>query len=183
MLVPLFKVLFEESLRVREVVDIVDHLVLDAELDHAQAVVEGNGLPSHILEIICTYEVDSDFLGGCVVIDEGPGVVEASEHRDAGTFLEGVQPIALDLASDGVASLNPRLDGSLPDNHDVLVLVVPTQNGIPELKNLMLNQVHNLVDCVGLQTPEIWNVVNELLPLVHILIVVAYHIVVDARMH
>lgn len=179
---PILEILFQEAFGEGKIINVVHHLVLNPQLDHTQPVIECDRWLGHLLEVLCIDEIHSNLLRGSIVVHEGSRVVKAAEHRDAGTFLECVKPIAFDLSVDWVSSLDPHLNGALPHDHDVAVLHVTEQNRITEVIDLMLDEIHNLVNRVGLQTSEVRYIVHELLPLVHVLIVVFYHVVEDMGM-
>jgi hypothetical protein len=72
--------------------------------------------------------------------------------------------------------MSSHLDGTVPQDVDIVTLLAKAQDPLAELKDFHLHEVDYFLDRFLVQFSKIWNIFNELAALVHVFILVVLHV-------
>ena len=74
--------------------------------------------------------------------------------------------------------LDAHLHLSIPKNQDLVIAHMLPQDRVTLIKRLLLHEANHFLDSQLIETAQIRNIVNELLPLHHVFIVISVHVLV-----
>lgn len=104
-------------------------------------------------------------------------VLKAVVDVDGCTLAEVGKPEVRFEVRMGIPVRNPDLDCSFPQKNDIFVCLLVLDDQFTLLKYLQLHEVGNLCQHLWTQTAQVWDVVQELPSLYHVLVIVVVHVV------